>query len=507
MIRSMNQTDSPSGTGFDGSRKRGWAGVRLTLGLATALMVAAGCDFLDPTNVENPRTTAEDLARAQRPTEALLPGLRAQFARAVASAVVVTETVSDNYSIHGTGLAGQYDDPGILAPALLNSTAQAVGIYWNAQELRALAEFLLDEIIPGDAAATSGQRAEALYYRGIALVLLAENHSAAPLELDGPPLSRSQILQEGVATLEASIQASGSGDFAVAARAGIARAERHLGNAGAATSAAQAVLQADPNFLFLRMFDDQGVLNQPYIFLVERALKEMQPLPRLDFLDPKYTTRATGIPVAKAEEMHLILAEAAFAGGNFAEGRTHLVNAIQTALGRQVITFTDNDQRLNGDLSIRPRSSSIRVRADANSPYRNGLVLDRPNVPIEFSPISRTSLDPDSIGAIPAGNHDELWHAFHLARQEILILEGRRMADLGILLPMMLREIDANPNINAGDPGTTVVIPSYLPPTNEIDLFSPASPYGSDGSLQTEEVTILHDMNRILTQNRVTPFN
>lgn len=506
MIRVTNQTERSSEGRGAGIQRRGRAGTAL-LALAAALVVVTGCDFLDPTSVENPRTTAEDLARAQRPTEALLPGLRAQFARAVSAATLMGEVVSDNYSIHGTGLAGQYDDPATLVPALLNGTGAATGLYWNAQELRALADFLLDDIIPGDESATAAHRAEALYYRGMALVLLAENHSAAPLELNGTPVARSEILQRGVTALEASIQASGSGTFAVASRAGIARAQRHLGNAAAATSAAQAVLTADPQFLFLRLYDDQGVLNQPYIFLVERALKEMQPLPRLDFLDPKFTTRSTGIPVAKAEEMHLILAEVALAAGNFASGRGHLVTAILTARGRATINFTDNDQRLNGDLTIRPRSSAIRVRADANSPFRSGLVLNRPNVQIQFSPISGSSLDPDSIAAIPAANQDQLWHAFHLARQEILFLEGRRMADLGIRLPMMLREIDANPNINAGDPGTTVVYPSYLPPNNEMNLFTPASPYNSAGVLQTEEVTIRHDLNRALTTNRVTPFN
>lgn len=506
MIRVTNQTERSSTARGAGLQRRGRAGKAL-LALVAALTVATGCDFLDPTNVENPRTTAEDLARAQRPTEALLPGLRAQFARAVSASALMGEVVSDNYSIHGTGLAGQYDDPASLAPALLNTTGSATGLYWNAQELRALADFVLNDIIPGDGNATTAQRAEALYYRGMALVLLAENHAAAPLEVNGRPVARSEIFQQGVASLEASIQASGSGSFAVASRAGIARAQRHLGNAAAATSAAQAVLAADPQFVFFRLFDEQGVLNQPYIFLVERALKEMQPLPRLDFLDPKYTERSTGIPVAKAEEMHLILAEAALAAGNFASGRDHLVNAIRTAQGRATITFTDNDQRLNGDLTIRPRSSSIRVRADANSPFRSGLVLDRPNVPIQFSPISGSSLNPDSIAAIPPASQDELWHAFHLARQEILFLEGRRMADLGIRLPMMLREIDANPNINAGDPGTTVVFPSYLPPNDQMNRFTPASPYNAAGVLQTQEVTILHDLNRILTTNRVSPFN
>ncbi len=479
----------------------------LALALVLSLLASSACEFLDPTQVENPRTTSDDLADAREPTAALLPGLRAQFARAIGSNVVIAEVVSDNYSIHGTGLAGQYDDPGSLQPSIMNSTSAATGSYWNLQELRALADFVLNEIVPADASATAVQRAELLYYRGMALLIMGENHAGAPLELNGSPLPWEQLVERGISDLHGSIGAAATGPFATAAGAALARAHRLVGNASAATAAAEQLLSSDPNFLFRVEFDESGVINQPYIFLVERALKEMQPLPRLDFLDPKYTSRAAGIPVAKAEEMQLILAEAAFAGGNFQAGRGHLADAIRTAQARPLLTFTDTDQRLNSDLTIRPRSSTIEVRADAESPWRGGLILDRPNRPIEFSAISGTSLNPDSIGAIPLGETEALWHALHLARQEILMLEGRRMSDLGIRLPMMLREIDANPNLSEGDVGTVVIVPSYIPPQNRMDLFSPASPYDAGGVLQTTQVTILHDLNRVLARNRVTPFD
>ena len=119
--------------------------------------------------------------------------------------------------------------------------------------------------------------------------------------------------------------------------------------------------------------------------------------------------------------------------------------------------------------------------------------------------ISGTSLDADSVAALT--DADELWHAFHLARQEIMFLEGRRMSDLGIRLPVMLREIDSNPTISDGDPGTEPVVPSYIPPADQMDLFSPKSPYDASENLVTTEVTMLVDMNRVLADNRVSPFN
>ncbi len=472
------------------------------LALAVAV-TATGCDFLDPTNVENPLTTSDDLARAPEPTAALLPGLRAQFARAVNGTIVLTEVVSDNYSIHGTGLDGEYDSPRNITPNIVNGTATATGLYWNLQELRALAAFVLDDIVPGDGTATAGQRAEIRYYRGMALLMLAENFTAAPQEVSGPPVPASELLSRAISDLEGSIQESASGEFANRSRAALARAHRIGGNAGQAAQFAQAVLSADANYLAVQGYDASSITNQAFVFNTQRALKEMQPLPRLDFLDPKYTSLSASVPIAKAEEMHLILAEAALAAGNLSEARSRVASAIEVARARPVSTFNDNDERLNGDLTIRPRDASITVRADPESPFRAGLVQSRPGQ-VQVPTVSGTSLDADSVRALTGT--EETWHAFHLARQEILFLEGRRMSDLGIRLPMMLREIDANPSISAGDPGTQRVVPTFIPDGFDMDRFTPASPYDAGENLTTTEVTILYDLNRIMARERVSFF-
>lgn len=466
-----------------------------------ALLLAvsvAGCDFLDPTDVENPRTTSDDLAAAANPTASLLPGVRAQMARLVNSGAVVGEVVSDNYSIHGTGLVKAWDTPSTISPSVMDSQGTATGLYWNAQELQALASFVLDDIAPNDTTATPAAIAEARYYRGMAYLYLGENFSAAPIEEDGAPVSADALLDLAITDLA---QAAA---FGPAADAALARAYRWKGDAVNAEASASDVLAADADFLFLQEYDATSISNTPYAFLVLRALQEMQPLPRLDFLDPKYLGRTQGIAVAKAEEMHLILAEIALAGDDLPGARAALRDAIELAQSRSVESFDDEDQRLNADLSIRPRDGSIEIRADASSPYRAGLVLSRPGT-VDQPVVSGTSLDADSVAALATA--DELWHAFHLARQEILFLEGRRMADLGIRLPMMLTEIDANPNISTGDPGTVVVVPAYLPPEDEMDLFTPVSPYDADENLTTTQVTITHDVNAILATNRVSPFN
>lgn len=471
--------------------------------LAALLAGISGCDFLDPTAVENPRTTDDDLADAAEPTAALLPGLRAQFGRAINAVVTFTEVISDNYSIQGTGLDKALDEPAAVNPTLMNGGGAP---YANLQELRALSEFVLDDIVPGDDTATPEQIAEAQFYRGMAYLLLAENFAGAVLEVDEPVVATADLIDRAVASFEASLSTSADGSFALPAHAALARAHRLAGNAAAAEASALAALDADADFALIQEFDASSVDNGPHNFLVQRALQEMQPLPRLDFLDPKYTTEESGIPIVKAEEMHLILAEIDLAAGNNAAAREHVAQAIELARARPTTAFDDNDLRRNADLSIRPRDEVILVRADAASPFRAGLVLDRPGL-LQTPHISGTSLDADSVRALSA--EEDLWHAFHLARQEILFLEGRRMSDLGIRVPISLTEIDTNTAIDDGDPGTAPIVPAYIPALDGMDLFSPASPYtGSNPPvLQTDEVTIAIDMNRRLAQGRVSPLN
>lgn len=482
-----------------GRSGRGIAGTLL------AALAMAACDAINPTQVNNPTTTDDDLAQATNPTAALLPGLRAQFARMINAYVVAAEVISDNYSIHGTGIVVDMDEPHEVTPDLVNSTGtSASGAYWNVQELRALADFVINEIAPEDAGAPPQLVAEAHYYRGMAYLTMGEVFSNVPHEEDGTPQAASVALGKAITDLQA---ATG---FGPQANAALARAHRLLGDAGAAASAANAALSSDPMLLYTQGYDATSISNTPVAFLVLRALQEMQPLPRLDFLDPKYTDREAAIPIAKAEEMHLILAEIALASGNMADARTQLANAITLAGTRGMVSFDDIDERRNADLSLRPRSSEILIRADADSPYRAGLVLDRPSDGLMIPNVSGTSLDADSIAGL--SDASELWHALWLARQEIMLLEGRRLADLGIKLPMMLREIDQNDNINEGDPGTLPIVPGYIPqnPRYAMDIYTPLALYdGVDPGVPLIEtqVTIHVDMNKVLVANNASPFN
>ncbi len=478
--------------------------IMLLVGLG---LTAAGCDFLDPTEVENPQTTEDDLEGAPNLVSVFLPGLEAQFARALGSMVVTTEIASDNYSIHGTGLGGTaMDFPERITPTtpVINTDAADTGSYWNLQELRALADYVLTEILPEDEDASNADVAQVHYYRGMAFLMQAENFSAVPIEENDTPRPAAELYTLSEAAFQEARSLSTEESIQLRTSAALARLHRGLGNPEDAAAFAQEALAVDDLFIVEQGYDSQNLVNAPHLYLVTRISREMQPLPRLDFLDPKYTTEDDAIVVAKAEEMHLIMAESALAQGSSGEARTHLndVIALTNEDSRRLTSFEDEDQRTDNNLNPRPRTSDIKVAFEPGAPFVEGLVLDRPCPEdvecIETPSVSATSITED---AIDAASGDELVRLLYQMRQEVLFLEGRRLHDLGLRLPMMLPELEQNPNIAAGDLGTETIIPSYIPPANEMDLYTPVEIY-NEGETLEDEITMLHDMNRILAEER-----
>ena len=485
--------------------------MRTAVTAAATVVLVSGCDFLDPTDVTNPNTTTEDLANAAAPTTALLPGVRAQMARAVRAVVQTTALVTDDFEIAFTNVGPELSDPYQLSPdgPSSNSTG-AIGAYWNTQELRALADFVIDTIAPTDETATDEQLAEAHFYRGMAYLLQGENFVAAARVPDQAPTPWDELLTlaeqdftDALAIAAGAALPDGS-ELTLAINAALARTHRAAGNAAEAASFAQAALAADDEFLVTQVYS-AGEIENPF----STEDRTYQPLPRLDFLDPKYTERGSPIPISKAEEMLLILAEiemvsgnyvdaVARVGGDFTDGGGYLAEAIRVAGTRPVEPFDDEDARLNPNLTDRPSSSDMLVASAPGEDLRAGLVLDRPGV-VNVPTVSGTSLDADSVEALT--DPEDIRHAFWLARQEILFLEGRRVHDLGIRMPVMQREIDTNPTISDGDPVTEPVVPAYIP-EGTIDDFSPREPYVEG----TNEIVIDVDMNRILAQELVSPF-
>lgn len=465
-----------------------------SLFLLIAILTMAGCDLIDPTEVKNPQITEESIVGQPGSMRAALQGIRSTFTSATANAAYFTDCVSDNYDNVATFISPNADFPrGVRSDDL---TLNGNSLYLFGQRVRALVDFAVTQVAPKDPTPTGVPDlvAEAILYRGLATLILAENFSNVPVAVSGPAVASSQVLELAVTDFTTALN-TGPTAVKTAAQFALARAYRLQGKKPEAANAATAALALNASYVFLATFDAQFLTNTTWNFVVSRALNDMQPLPRLDFLDPKFTD-ATGIsPIAvlKAEEMYLILAEAAISNNDMATARARMKDAVNLALGtaggRTTVQFLDRDPRTN-----RPNADNITVKADANAPARAGLVKRRSSTTVTIKQISNTSVTTADIDALTAAA-DHLW-MLYLLRQEIFFLEGRRMSDLSIRLPMMKREEETNTTINAGDPGTLAVVPSFIPADDGMDRFT------TSGTV----VTINVDMNRVLATNKVSPF-
>ncbi len=459
------------------------------------MLLISSCELIDPTDVENPAITEEKLFEdATGGAEPLITGLKYAFADAVARTVVFTETVSDNYVNTSTFISTQLDNPRNITPS-----DQYLGdereIYFKLQTLHALASFGLETVLPADANSTDIDKSVVYFYKGMALLMLSENFIAFPIEEGGAAFLAEDAVKVAIADFEQALQIDPNGELAAPINLALARAYRLDKNKQMAVKHANDALLIDGSLLFTADYDAVNLINRFSLFIVLRSQEDLQPLPRLDFLDPKYASldAADPIPVLKVEEAALILAEAAISDGNLEVAKSTLKSVVQTVQSRATVPFNDADPRQN-----RPTGSDIKVKFDPADDPIDGLVIDRAAGSVTTYPVSGTSLTDERIDAITSDV--EFYRVLYLMRQEIFFSEGRRMSDLGIRLPVMQRQIDTNPNFSPGGLGSTIEVPAYIPPGNGLDAFT------YDQASKT--VTIDYDMNKILAENIniVSPF-
>jgi len=453
------------------------------------MLLYSGCELLDPTEVSNPSITQDKLFKdATGGAAPLITGLKYAFAEAVDKTTYFTEVVSDNYINASTYLSTLLDYPRKITP-----NDQYLGddreIYFKLQTLNALANFGLTTVLPKDAEATDEDKTTAYFYKGMAILMLCENFQTFPLEENGQMIRSEVAIKSAIDAFNTSYSLNPTGDNAINIKLALARAYRLDGNKTSSVQAANDALALSSDYVFYAEYDAINLTNSTTNYIVIRSAGDMQPLPRLDFLDPKYNSSSANdpIPVLKMEEAHLILAEAALSNGNLADAKASMINALNLVASRETGTFVDKDKRRN-----RPNNDALQVKADASSEAISGLIFARSGATIVTRPISGTSVTEEYINSL--SSTDDLFRCLYLMRQEIFFTEGRRMSDLGIRLPVMGRQIEANPNINYGDYGTTVYVPNYIPQENEMDKFTIDEAAGV--------VTVLYDMNKILAQNK-----
>jgi hypothetical protein len=340
------------------------------------------------------------------------------------------------------------------------------------------------------------------FHRGFAYLLGGELFVGLPVEGGGPVLEPSEHLALAVQDFEQAASTTGDDALRTAALLGVARAQYDAGNREAAVAAARQVKAADPSLVRWVQYDNvDGPTNTMQFAIYDSGQDEFQPLPRLDFLFPKYYSESAGdqspIALLKGEEAYLILAEAALADGDVGGARTELGELLALVATRPAAMIDDRNQMRGrrGGTWVYPNASDILVAASPEATPRPGLVLTRESGLVEVPTLSGTSVTQAMLDA--ASTVDDMLYLLYLMRQEIFVVEGRRMTDLGIRLPVALDEALTNANVDEGSSALTARLPSFVPQNYQLDGFT----YEDGDTL----AVILHDMNAVLVANKTSP--
>lgn len=469
-----------------------------------AALALAGCDFLDPTGVNNPTVTEGTFLGTPNAAASWTRGVERQLAATLDEIVMGTEVVSDNVFNNRTLFSKVFDIPQIDA-----SDFDVTNIQEEIHRLREAAHRGLTTVAPADETTTDELVARLHLYRGFSYLFAGELFVALPAEPNGPALPPAQHLALAVEDFEAAAALTEDPDLEMAAILAIARAEYAAGDATAAAAAAQQVKSAAPDVVLWAEYDNaDGPANTMQFAVYDSPFgDEFQPLPRLDFLFPKYYSETAGdqspIALLKGEEAYLILAEAALAQGQVGTARTELLELLALVDSRPTASIDDQDQSRgrDGGTWIYPNTDDVLVAATPDATPRAGLVLTRTPDPVEVPVVSGTSVTPAMLNA--ATTEEEMLYLLYLMRQEIFVLEGRRMTDLGIRFPVALDEALTNPEIDESSPALEARIPSFIPLDYGLDSFD-----YEDG----DALAVIHnDMNEVIVANRasaaVAPFH
>lgn len=476
------------------------------LGMVLLGVGMTGCDLLDPTNTENPDVLERDFLEFPNAMQSWLTGLERQTSITLENMIVPAEIASDNY-VNTQTFFNQFMDR-----LLLDFTDDDVeDALLESAELREMAEFGLDVVAREDEATTDDQIAELWFYKAVAHIYTGEWYHLAPADSAGEAVPSSVQFQEAVSALQNAIDLTTNTSNAAGYHILLSRAYRDLGDRANARQHAETALTMDPDYVRFARYDNvNGPDNDVQDALFTRGtFDDLQPLIRLDFLDPKFFIGANPAPgddeesdiaYVKAEEAHLIIAEAQLAEGNIDGARRTMRTLVDLVDSRPTSQLTDiREDRTQDNPGSRPNTAGWEIAFSPEGAFHTDLVIPRreaTSIPV----ISGTAVTDDLIDR--QATVEAALETVYRLRQEIFIAEGRRMYDLGIQWPVPQVETLNNPSISEG-PATEGVVPDFLPPGSEFDAWTSID-------FDSKQATLMHNLNRLLVQNRssdhVVPF-
>jgi tetratricopeptide (TPR) repeat protein len=469
--------------------------ILLIMAAASIVSCSKGFDnVVDFTEVENPNLSESSVIGQTNSSVIWLAGLERQLGNVFNETLILSELGSDNYVNTQTFYNQFLDGLNILEtdPDIRDTQRQI-------HRLRELATFGLESVGPADPNYNSEIEADYNYFEGLSYLFSAMYFSALPVEPLGVAMTSAENYQLASDAFDIAIALNPLPEYYLAK----ARANYYLGNQAIAVTAAESALNLSSDFLRTVSYDNA---NEP-VNTFESALygratfDDLQPLPTLDFLDPKYSFLSTALdaPVnyLKAEEALLILAEANLVDGNAVAAQANIQSLLDLIATREVREIDDSiEGRTQIDPGTRPDNADVVVNGRVN------LVLDRQSGLVSIPSVSGTSLVDADLPLFTAD--DSGLELLYRTRQEVFIAEGLRFVDMGVKLIIDENERLLNDNISAGDLGTEPVIPSFI-----ASVVSSLDAISYDAATGVATTTI--DLNAILVANKsseeVLPFN
>lgn len=335
-----------------------WSSAMLLLApIAACNLISDSLDVTAPDKIE--RGPLEQPQNAQ----ILLNGAIADFECALGSFIVAGGLMSGEL-IESTATASRwsYDRRDISSNETHYSTfgCEAIGVYtpistarWTADNILGLLQSWTDEQVAG----RQEKIAMAAAYAGYSRLLLGEAFCSAAIDI-GPEMDSQAIFAQAEEKFDLAIASAGANaNLLNLAKVGRARALLNQGDAAGAAAAVagvpdgfvwNATYGTDNGRRFNRVYDENGSGQVTSVAAAYRNLGDPR-VPVLDagdvaddartplFLQQKYTTLGTPIPLASGDEARLIRAEALLASGD-RPGAVAIFQALRSEKGAPTLT-------------------------------------------------------------------------------------------------------------------------------------------------------------------------
>lgn len=457
------------------------------------LVVVSSC-------VKNPNVTEDKYLNTPHSMPSWITGMQRQLAITLNQVVVNSEIISDNYFNNYSQYSKVFDIPDITY-----IDADVTSIQASILTLKQMADYGLTTVSKADQNGADTSKGFLYYCRAVSQVLGGEMFVSLPSSSLGPIHTSDQLFADAMVSIDSALLNATKYSMKNVYLLLKDRIYYNQGNVQAAKNLSDSLIKNTSDILYQVVFDGtNGIGNEMQNATFDALPNRLAPLPRLDFLDPKYyyigtaQTNQKPLSFAKIEEAYLILAEAYLSNNNIAAAKESLYSLLNVIAKRPTANISDKLETRNGGNRGDYPLTAVQVRADATQPYQSGLVLNRQVGNITAYTVSGTSVKKQDIDT--AQTVDDMLYLVYLLRQQVFFAEGRRSSELGIRLPICLTEAQNNPNVKDAD--KKALIPSFIPLKQGMDDFT-VDP-------TTKNITIKYDMNRILINNKsskyVVPF-